>query len=93
MFRNPTVDILVILFIVLLIFGPKRLPLLGKELGRGIREFKDSITTSSKDADAAEAAELTQTTTGAPGSNAGAPPAASAAPGERPAASRTERGS
>ncbi|MBV9838187.1 MAG: twin-arginine translocase TatA/TatE family subunit, partial [Solirubrobacterales bacterium] len=29
MFRNPTVDLLVVLLIVLLIFGPKRLPTLG----------------------------------------------------------------
>ena len=30
MFRNPTADLLVVLLIVLLIFGPKRLPGLGK---------------------------------------------------------------
>jgi sec-independent protein translocase protein TatA len=30
--------------IVLLIFGPKRLPGLGKQLGTGMREFKDSIS-------------------------------------------------
>ena len=30
--------------IVLLIFGPKRLPGLGRSLGSGMREFKDSIT-------------------------------------------------
>ena len=30
--------------IVLLIFGPKRLPDLGRSLGRGMREFKDSVT-------------------------------------------------
>ena len=44
MFRNPTTDLIVILVIVLLIFGPKRLPALGKQLGSGIREFKDGIT-------------------------------------------------
>jgi sec-independent protein translocase protein TatA len=44
MFRNPTTDLIVILVIVLLIFGPKRLPGLGKQLGQGIREFKDSVT-------------------------------------------------
>ncbi len=49
MFRNPTTDLLVALLIVLLIFGPKRLPGLGKQLGQGIREFKDSITGDSKD--------------------------------------------
>lgn len=51
MFRNPTADLLVVLLIVLLIFGPKRLPGLGKQLGQGLREFKDSITGDSHDED------------------------------------------
>ena len=37
-------EIGIILLIVLLIFGPKRLPDLGRSLGRGMREFKDSVT-------------------------------------------------
>jgi sec-independent protein translocase protein TatA len=37
-------EIIILLVIVLLIFGPKRLPDLGKSLGRGMREFKDSVT-------------------------------------------------
>jgi sec-independent protein translocase protein TatA len=37
--------------IVLLIFGPKRLPGLGRQLGSGMREFKDSITGRDKDDD------------------------------------------
>lgn len=48
MFRNPTTDLIVVLVIVLLIFGPKRLPGLGRQLGEGLREFKDSITGDSK---------------------------------------------
>ena len=36
-------EIVILLVIVLLIFGPKRLPDLGRSLGRGMREFKDSI--------------------------------------------------
>jgi sec-independent protein translocase protein TatA len=36
--------LLVILFIALLVFGPKKLPELGKGLGEGIRSFKDSMT-------------------------------------------------
>jgi sec-independent protein translocase protein TatA len=49
MFRSPPVDLLVILIIVLLILGPKRLPGIGKGLGQGMREFKDGITGESKD--------------------------------------------
>ena len=37
-------EILILLVIVLLIFGPKKLPELGRSLWRGMREFKDSIT-------------------------------------------------
>jgi sec-independent protein translocase protein TatA len=37
-------ELLIILVILLLIFGPKRLPGLGRQLGSGMREFKDSIT-------------------------------------------------
>jgi sec-independent protein translocase protein TatA len=48
-------EIVVVLLIVLLIFGPKRLPGLGKSLGTGMREFKDSIT--GKDTDDDEAAK------------------------------------
>jgi sec-independent protein translocase protein TatA len=37
-------EIFLVLIVVLLIFGPKRLPGLGRQLGRGMREFRDSIT-------------------------------------------------
>jgi sec-independent protein translocase protein TatA len=42
-------ELLIVLFVVLLILGPKRLPGLGRSLGSGMREFKDSITSKSKD--------------------------------------------
>ena len=42
-------ELAIVLVIVLLIFGPKRLPGLGRQLGTGMREFKDSITGKSKD--------------------------------------------
>jgi sec-independent protein translocase protein TatA len=40
---GPT-ELIIVLVIVLLIFGPKRLPGLGRQLGSGMREFKDSIS-------------------------------------------------
>jgi sec-independent protein translocase protein TatA len=40
---GPT-ELIIVLVIVLLIFGPKRLPGLGRQLGGGMREFKDSIS-------------------------------------------------
>jgi sec-independent protein translocase protein TatA len=37
-------EILIVLLIALIVFGPKRLPEMGRSLGKGIREFKDSLT-------------------------------------------------
>jgi sec-independent protein translocase protein TatA len=42
-------ELIVVLVIILVIFGPKRLPGLGRQLGSGMREFKDSITGKSGD--------------------------------------------
>jgi sec-independent protein translocase protein TatA len=44
-------ELVIVLVIVLVIFGPKKLPGLGRSLGTGMREFKDSITGNSKDDD------------------------------------------
>jgi sec-independent protein translocase protein TatA len=41
----------IVLLIVLLIFGPKRLPGLGRQIGSGLREFKDSISGKDRDDD------------------------------------------
>jgi len=58
-------ELIIILVILLLIFGPKRLPQLGRQLGGGMREFKDSVTGKSGDDDEdddvpAKAPELTR---------------------------------
>jgi sec-independent protein translocase protein TatA len=47
-------EIAIVLVIVLLIFGPKRLPDLGRSMGKGMREFKDSITGKGDDDDKSE---------------------------------------
>ena len=44
-------ELIIVLVILLVIFGPKRLPGLGRSLGSGMREFKDSITGRTKDED------------------------------------------
>ena len=42
-------ELIIVLVIVLVIFGPKRLPGLGRSLGSGMREFKDSVTGKTKE--------------------------------------------
>jgi sec-independent protein translocase protein TatA len=64
--KSPSTDLIIILVIVLLIFGPKRLPGLGRQLGHGMREFKDSITGNSKDDEAESRPELTPATASTP---------------------------
>lgn len=44
-------ELIIVLVIALIVFGPKRLPDLGRSLGSGMREFKESITGNSKDDD------------------------------------------
>jgi sec-independent protein translocase protein TatA len=44
-------EILVVLIIALVVFGPKRLPELGRSLGKGIREFRGSISGDNEDED------------------------------------------
>jgi sec-independent protein translocase protein TatA len=45
-------ELLILLLVLLLVFGPKRLPEMGKQLGKGMREFKDSVTGDSNDDEA-----------------------------------------
>jgi sec-independent protein translocase protein TatA len=44
-------ELLILLLVILLVFGPKRLPEMGRQLGKGMREFKDSITGKDEDED------------------------------------------
>jgi sec-independent protein translocase protein TatA len=56
-------EIILLLLLALLLFGAKRLPEIGRSMGRGLREFKDSV--SGKDRDDDEPAELPMQTTDA----------------------------
>ncbi len=50
-------ELLILLLVLLLVFGPKRLPEMGRQLGKGMREFKDSVS-SNDDGVVDEIAEL-----------------------------------
>jgi len=52
---GPT-ELIIVLVIVLVIFGPKRLPSLARSLGGGIREFKTSISSKGDEDDGVTAA-------------------------------------
>jgi TatA/E family protein of Tat protein translocase len=49
---------LILLVVLLLVFGPKRLPEMGRQIGKGMREFKDSVTSDSNDDELAAAVAL-----------------------------------
>jgi sec-independent protein translocase protein TatA len=51
-------ELVIVLVIALLVLGPKRLPEVGKSLGKGMREFKDSISGATRDDD--DDAEVSQ---------------------------------
>jgi sec-independent protein translocase protein TatA len=56
-------EIIILLLVALLVFGPKRLPEMGKSLGKGMREFKDSISGKDSD-DEQRPGELVESTAG-----------------------------
>ena len=62
------IELIIILVVVLIVFGPKRLPDLGRSLGRGMREFKDSVTGKDKDELPEGTAEKPEPTTVTPAS-------------------------
>jgi sec-independent protein translocase protein TatA len=81
---NP-LHIAFLVVILLLVFGAKRLPEIGRSLGSGMREFKDSV--SGERSDVVQQPALTQSTQQAPvpPAQAAAAPAPVAAPAPAPA--------
>lgn len=67
-------ELVIVLAILIVIFGPKRLPGLGRSLGTGMREFKESVTGSGKSDD-----EPHELSAGAPGPVPAAEPSVRAA--------------
>jgi len=50
-------ELAIVLIIALVVFGPKRLPELGRSLGRGIREFRGSVSGEDSEEERTEAIE------------------------------------
>ena len=74
MFRNPLTDSLVALVVLLVIFGPKRLPMIGRSLGEGIRGFRESISGRSSHEAEDSPALITARASGSPTPDATANP-------------------
>jgi sec-independent protein translocase protein TatA len=53
-------EIILVLVIALLVLGPKRLPEAGRSLGKGLREFKESVAGAAKDVPATELQQAPQ---------------------------------
>jgi sec-independent protein translocase protein TatA len=70
MFDLSPIQILIVLVIALLVFGPKRLPEMGRSVGRGLREFKSAMLDDDRPPPAPRAAAAVPE-----------PPAAAPAPG------------
>ncbi len=56
-------EIVLLLLLALLLFGAKRLPEIGRSMGKGMREFKDSLAGKDDDDDPAELPRQTTDTT------------------------------
>jgi sec-independent protein translocase protein TatA len=78
---NPS-HIAILVVILLLVFGARRLPEIGRSLGSGIREFKGAITGESEKAQTPPSAHIAAA--GTPASDAGSADAATAIATEQP---------
>ena len=58
-FSVGPMELVIVLVLALLVLGPKRLPEAGKAVGRGMREFKDSLSSRSSDEDDDEPSTIT----------------------------------
>jgi TatA/E family protein of Tat protein translocase len=92
-YTKPWLDALIVLLVVLLFVGPKRLPSMGRSLGEGFREFKDGITGAHKDDENQEhaalgAAQPNQMATAAQAQPVGAPASPAQAPASSPPAAQ-----
>jgi sec-independent protein translocase protein TatA len=78
----------VLVLVLLLVFGPKRLPEMGRSLGRGMREFKDSISGNDSGDSEPENVELTPPPAATPPPTAATPAPPDTATTPRPESER-----
>ena len=78
-------EILIILVVLMLLFGAKRLPEMGRSLGRGMREFKDAVTGNEEPQKAPDQLNASGTPTPAP------PTPTAPAPADTTAQPKSER--
>jgi sec-independent protein translocase protein TatA len=88
-FTPGPVEIIIVLLIVLLLFGAKRLPELGRSLGTGMREFKSSVTGKNSD-DHEQSAQIETQSTAADETQSSAADGATAKP-DQPEPAPAER--
>ena len=81
-------ELLIVLGIVLVIFGPKRLPMLGRQIGAGFREFRASVA---RKADKDDEDEDGDTAALGAGEQQHRPPPPTASPRPPPASARRQR--
>jgi sec-independent protein translocase protein TatA len=55
-------ELVIVLVIALVVLGPKRLPDAGKAVGKGMREFKESLSGASRDDDDVDASRIPSAT-------------------------------
>jgi len=79
---SPWKDVVVVLLIVLLFFGPKRLPALSRSIGESIKEFKGGIAHSSGSEEKSELTSSPSSETVSTGDAAGQSASASSAKSE-----------
>jgi sec-independent protein translocase protein TatA len=57
-FNVGPLELIIVLAIALIVLGPKKLPEVGRSIGSGMREFKDSLTASSTQEEEDETARV-----------------------------------
>jgi sec-independent protein translocase protein TatA len=77
MFASPWKDAVIVLVIVLLFFGPKRLPALSRAIGESVKEFKGGITHAGGSDEKSELPSNTPSETGSVGNMSGEAPTSS----------------